>query len=577
MSEMFDNNNDIKENLQEGTKNISKKKKIIIIVSSIIVLIAIIIIVAFLVGDGNKNGGTNDNKNEQIDLSYEITTANFNSEIIYVGSHYNYQGDLLVIYQKSGQDSYFVGIANDEGEILKEVREIKKSEINENDAAYINRASSFSDGKRVLIAGKILQCTKELKLCDDAKLYDLEFPEELNNIKNLWYVFTEPIINYGGNYIFWSSFDKDVNIMSFVGKLHFKEDKNKYIIENVKGISNYFYDLYNKNNGSYTLPKILRFGPIKQVLEGGKALSIGGFLDYGLRKGIYQSLSKDYEEQLTFFEGYDETTAISPDSKLACVMTTRFSEKTSFEIVGLIPTPYSILVSYLVSVDILYYSIFKLRVNKEIKGNIGPALVELRKVRENKNYKGEQLTTSDSWNFNGFISWSPDGKKIMFDEMDKTGNGKRCQIVKLKNYKPSEYKFEENIPNDIPYSRSISETINLHLEYPINITVNGTSGYLEIFHNETKCEIKYNHFSEDNQTFYDGYYSYEKLDNKDKIYKVNIKSEGKKNGNCHYRLWFDGKSMILFDKDIEGNIKTNGSCNYEGREIDVSIYNYKSE
>ena len=34
-------------------------------------------------------------------------------------------------------------------------------------------------------------------------------------------------------------------------------------------------------------------------------------------------------------------------------MTTRFSEKTSFEIVGLIPTPYSILASYLVSVDIL--------------------------------------------------------------------------------------------------------------------------------------------------------------------------------------------------------------------------------
>ena len=580
---MFDNDDDefvdnIEENLQlVDTKKASKKKKIIIISSIIVALIIIIIVVVFLVRRGHKNGDKNDNgnKNEQIDLSYEITTANFNSEIIYVGSHYNYQGDLLVIYQKSGQDSYFVGIANDEGEILKEVREIKKSEINENDAAYINRASSFSDGKRVLIAGKILQCTKELKLCDDAKLYDLEFPEELNNIKNLWYVFTEPIINYGGNYIFWSSFDKDVNIMSFVGKLHFKEDKNKYIIENVKGISNYFYDLYNKNNGSYTLPKILRFGPIKQVLEGGKALSIGGFLDYGLRKGIYQSLSKDYEEQLTFFEGYDETTAISPDSKLACVMTTRFSPKTSFEIVGLIPTPYSILVSYLISIDVMKFCVSNLRKRNEVHGNLGPSLVELNKVKEDKNYTGINLNTNTSWVFNGFISWSPDGKKIMFDEMDKTGNGKRCQIVKLKNYKPSEYKFEENIPNDIPYSRSISETINLHLEYPINITVNGTSGYLEIFHNETKCEIKYNHFSEDNQTFYDGYYSYEKLDNKDKIYKVNIKSEGKKNGNCHYRLWFDGKSMILFDKDIEGNIKTNGSCNYEGKTIDVSVYNYE--
>ena len=548
--------------------------KIIIISSIIVALIIIIIVVVFLVRRGHKNGDKNDNgnKNEQIDLSYEITTANFNSEIIYVGSHYNYQGDLLVIYQKSGQDSYFVGIANDEGEILNEVREIKKSEVN--DTTYIGRASSFNDGMRVLIAGKILQCSTELKYCKDARLYDLVFPEELYHLNNLWYVFTEPIINYGGKYIFWSTFDKALNIINFVGELNFTEDK--YIIENPKGISNYFYDLYNKNNGSYTLPKILRFGPIKQVLEGGKALSIGGFLDYGLRKGIYQPLSKDYEEQLTFFEGYDETTAISPDSKLACVMTTRFSEKTSFEIVGLIPTPYSILVSYLVSVDILYYSIFKLRVNKEIKGNIGPALVELRKVRENKNYKGEQLTTSDSWNFNGFISWSPDGKKIMFDEVDKTGN-KRCQIVRLKNYKPSEINPKDNFPKDIPYSRSLNETMNLHLEYPINITVNGTSGYLEIFHNETKCEIKYNHFSEDNQTFYDGYYSYEKIENNDKIYQVNITSEGKKNGNCRYRLWFDGNSMILFDKDIEGNIKTNGSCNYEGREIDVSIYNYKSE
>ena len=121
-----------------------------------------------------------------------------------------------------------------------------------------------------------------------------------------------------------------MNILNFVGELKFTGEK--YIIENTKGLTNYFYDLYDKEKGTYTLPKILRFGPIKQVLDGGKALSIGGFLNYGLRKGIYQSLSDNQINQITFFEGYDETTSISPDQKLACIMTTRFSNKTSFEI-----------------------------------------------------------------------------------------------------------------------------------------------------------------------------------------------------------------------------------------------------
>ena len=96
---------------------------------------------------------------------------------------------------------------------------------------------------------------------------------------------------------------------------------------------------------------------------------------------------------------------------------------------------------------------------------------------------------------NGFISWSPDGTKIMFDEIEKNGEKRRCQIVTLKNYKPSEIKFEDNFKNEIPYARTIEETIDLHLNYPINIRVEGKSGYLVIFHDETKCEINYYNFS----------------------------------------------------------------------------------
>ena len=373
-------NDEIGETIPEfGEKKKYDRKKIniaIIVIIIVIILnsIPLTTILLFLTKPGD---------NDTTKLEYEISTVNFDPEIIYSGSHYNYQGYLLLVYQKKSSNNYFVGIADDKGKLIKEVYEIKEGEV---DKTYIHRASSFSDGKRVLIGGKILQCTNELKDCDDAKLYDVQFPEQLNNLPNLWFLFTEPIINYGGKYIFWSTFDKSLNILNFVGELKFTGEK--YIIENTKGLTNYFYDLYDKEKGTYTLPKILRFGPIKQVLEGGKALSIGGFLNYGLRKGIYQSLSEDKIRQLTYFEGYDETTAISPDSKLACVMTTRFSDKTSFEIVGLMPTPYSILASYLISIDILNFSIFNLRTNSKIKGNIGPALVELSKVESDKTYKG---------------------------------------------------------------------------------------------------------------------------------------------------------------------------------------------
>ena len=561
-------NDEIGETIPEfGEKKKYDRKKIniaIIVIIIVIILISIPVttILLFLTKPGD---------NDTTKLEYEISTVNFDPEIIYSGSHYNYQGYLLLVYQKKSSNNYFVGIADDKGKLIKEVYEIKEGEV---DKTYIHRASSFSDGKRVLIGGKILQCTNELKDCDDAKLYDVQFPEQLNNLPNLWFLFTEPIINYGGKYIFWSTFDKSLNILNFVGELKFTGEK--YIIENTKGLTNYFYDLYDKEKGTYTLPKILRFGPIKQVLEGGKALSIGGFLNYGLRKGIYQSLYEDKIRQLTYFEGYDETTAISPDSKLACVMTTRFSDKTSFEIVGLMPTPYSILASYLISIDILNFSIFNLRTNSKIKGNIGPALVELSKVESDKTYKGENLKTSDLWNFNGFISWSPDGTKIMFDEVARNST-RRCQIVRLKNYKPSEIKFEDNFSPNIPYARTIEETINLHLDYPININVPGKSGKLQISHEEKKVELTYDNFSEDNEIFYNGKYIYEKVNENgvtNSVYTVNIKSEGKKKGNCEFRLWFDDKSMLSFEQYTNGKNKSYGSCNYEGKVINVDIYKY---
>lgn len=410
-----------KEDFPEIQTNSSKKRLILILIPILLIIIIVVVVLVIVRRKKkDKENSNNPDSAEYPDIDFEITTVNFPSNITYVGSHYNYQGNLFLVYKKANSSSYFLGIANDQGELLNEVYEVKEED--NLDKEYIHRASSFSDGKRVLVGGKILGCEEELVTCKNAKIYDLIFPPEITTRKNLLYNYTEPIVNYGGEYIFWSTFDENMDIMSFVGKLEFKE--GKYVITNTKGLSNYFYDLYDNTTGNFSLPKIIRIGPIKQVVNGGEALSIGGFLDYGLRKGIYQSLSTEELSRLTWFEGYEETTTISPDLKLACVMTTRFSESTSLEMVGLIPTPYSIIASYKFSYHLMKFSIGKIRMDVNKKGNLGPALVYLEKSKKDKDYKGKNLNTDENWIFYGFISWSPDGTKVMFDEISKPDSEK---------------------------------------------------------------------------------------------------------------------------------------------------------
>jgi len=114
----------------------------------------------------------------------------------------------------------------------------------------------------------------------------------------------------------------------------------------------------------------------------------------------------------------------------------------------------------------------------------------------------------------------------------------------------------------------------MHLDYPININIPGKSGNLQILHEENKCELTYDNFSEDNEIFYNGKYLYEKIEENgvtNSIFQVNIESKGKKTGNCDFRLMFANK-MILFDQYIDGKNKSYGKCTYEGKEINVDIY-----
>lgn len=382
---MEDRLNDI-ENSLEGTK--SRKAKYIMLGVGIILVVFIIIVILILL---KKNPKKNilDNEISTINFTYNNTVVN------YFSSYYDYEGRIIIIYQKEDPNNYFVGIAKEDGKIFKEIIEMK----NDIDiiAKNIRRPSSFSDGKRVFIGGKILECTNLLFECNDAKLIDIIFPEEIEKFPDVMLVFTDCFINYGSNHLFWSTFDKNMNTFNFVGELS-KKDDGKYHLDNVQGISNFFYNTYNENENNYILPRMIKYGPIKQVIKGGEGIVIGGFLNYGLRKGIYQSLSEDKLTQLTTFEGYDENTILSPDLKLAIVETTMFSSCTSLEIMGFIPTPYSILASYFFSIDALNIIMFKVN-TENYKGNLGPALIEIEKAKKDKYYKGENLKVDKGMEF----------------------------------------------------------------------------------------------------------------------------------------------------------------------------------
>lgn len=148
----------------------SRLKKYIIFGALLFIVIIVVIIVIIMV---NKSGNSKDNSEDKsedkskdsdyADLTHEIITVKFPPDIKYIGSHYNYQGQLFLTYQKNTSENYFFGIADDNGNIFKEIIEVTSKDL---DITYIQRASSFDDGKRVLIGGKILECEKKLVECD---------------------------------------------------------------------------------------------------------------------------------------------------------------------------------------------------------------------------------------------------------------------------------------------------------------------------------------------------------------------------------------------------------------------------
>ena len=107
-------------------------------------------------------------------------------------------------------------------------------------------------------------------------------------------------------------------------------------------------------------------------------------------------------------------------------MTTRYSPKTSCEILGYMHRPLSIYTVSKMNIYAYLYGVQGVRNGK--KGNIGPALINIEESKTNTSYMGYALH-EEGWAFNSPLSWHSSSKREMFSESEK--NKKKGEFVLL--------------------------------------------------------------------------------------------------------------------------------------------------
>jgi len=279
-----------------------------------------------------------------------------------------------------------------------------------------------------------------------------------------------------------------------------------------------------------------------------------------LAKSVFQNLVGFENYPLSLFPGYEETTIISPDGKLGLVMTTRFSPKTSSEILGYMPRPLCVYSLRKINRYVYFYGVQEVR--KTRPGNIGPALINIEESRSNSSYMGYDLHT-EGWAFKSPLSWNPNCKKGMFSETLQDGNNNkhRIRIVKLDNYKPSSIPEAKKTPDNIPYAKPLDSLKELSTE-DINGYFIGKSGGIMTFNSTNSfSQSEYLNYTDDGKTFYNGFEKYEAISQTTGKLTSYVVMSGEQQGEMN----------LTITMNVQGNIvEKQGYVNYNGKIVDIN-------
>ena len=456
------------------------------------------------------------------------------------------KGHILFTYKKENNNKTYIGIIDENGSNLKELWNGEWQNYYKSNGI---RLMPFDDNKKILTGDYVLECFPDIDNCLNSTLLPVIYPSEAVNMPGVYMVWSEIIVS-PDEHIAWSTLSKVYDNINFLGKL--VKNDNNYTITNIQIISTLGFIKYEDKEKGILKHGTLRGGEVKQFTNGGEAITLAGAGDSALAKSVFQNLVGEENYPITHFPGYEETTIISPDGKLGLVMTTRFSPKTSSEILGYMPRPLSVYTLSKMNMYAYLYGVQGVRNGK--KGNIGPALINIEESKINTSYMGYDLH-EEGWAFNSPLSWHPSSKKGMFTESNINTKKKRIRIVNLDNYKPSKILERKNTPNHISYAKTLDDLNKIELDDVNGYFKGKNSGIMKFNKTENYSISEYINYSDDGKIFYNGFEEFEQINNITGKLTSNLTMSGEKTGIMDLTITMNYGGFIL---DKRGYVDYNG-------------------
>ena len=553
------------ENIGQQQPKTNRKSLLIGILAAVVVIIVVVIIVVVIivVVVVTSKKGDDDTNPPQEEMTAEVHTVNFTLPEGYTFDkqcHYLPTGRVIINYKKNDSNDTYLGVMNDDGTDLTEVWHGNPTFYRSNGV----RLMPFTDNQRILLGDSILECYPSLDNCNESNLLQIEYPEVVVN--NSFLVWSEVVVSQDNNHITWSALGT-YGAAIFIATLN--RTDSLYKLNNVRLLSG--SDFFEQD-GDKLIPIPIRGGEMKQFANGGTAVTVAGSTHTGIAKSVYIDLTSDYVTALSHEPGYDETTIMSPDMKLGITMSTRFSPKTNFAILGLVPAPYDVAVTSELNQYTYTFAVTNVRSGLH-KGNVGPVISNIERSIQDPTYHGIDLhDPSGNWVYCSPMSWHYSNLKVMWPETCNNGeqNGQyRIRIAEIKGYTPSENVETKPTPENITWSQDVDAFLNTSTKFVGRI--DGKSGYLDINKNyRIYSTITYYNYSDDNQIYYNGEMVFEPIKIVANVTATN--ANGEVEGKMDFRLEFDSNSNLLYDLAEDGKPKTFGTATYKGTTINASIY-----
>lgn len=509
----------------------------------------------------------------------EVSSIPFNPALHVQTGTYTPSGSLLVSYADApGGDRRAIKLAtmNDDGTAM---RTLFSGRVPDRPKDNGIRFMVFPDNKRVFMGDFVLECSAPLERCEDAKLVPVAYPAEVADGDHISHRWSEIIIAPDNRHVSWTTLLANYSAMVFTGAL--ERTQTGYRIGQTRIVSTVDPFRPDPAHRDGVIPQPIRGGEVKQFVHGGAGISVAGGARRDLADSTVLHLASGETEAITDTPGYNETTIFSPDEQLGMVMTARFSPRTDLAVLGLMPRPYPGALNMGLNSLAYNYSVSGVRQHRQ--GNVGPALIDIARSKNDEGYLGTNLNTEEDWVFGSPISWHPNSTKAMWMEGRRGPRGtqeRRMQMVRLLDYRPGAAVASAEIPDSKSYALTDLSIVKDYARQSKNIDVKvygRHSGFITYIRTPTgRIEKTYVNFSDDGRNVYSGRETMDYNPRAQSTYLADVTLTGPKPGRMDLRMTFGpatdfyNPTKILFAPDASGKPLSSGSVEYDGQRLDVS-------